>query len=86
MRRPALVLSPRAYNSRSGLCVVCPVTNQIKGYPFEVLLPPGKPGGVILSDQIKSLSWNHRGSEFIGKAPAAATAEVRAKIKALMQM
>ena len=86
MRRAALVLSPRSYNSRSGLCVVCPITNQSKGYPFEVALPPGfAVSGVVLSDQIKSLSWSHRGSEFICKAPSGVAAEARARIKALIQ-
>ena len=40
-RRPALVLSPVAYNSRVGLALLCPITARIKGYPFEVLLPEG---------------------------------------------
>ena len=85
MRRPALVLSPRAYNLRSELCVVCPTTNQNKGYPFEVALPTGfDVSGVVLSDQVKSLSWSHRESQFICKAPAQVCAEVRAKIKALI--
>jgi mRNA interferase MazF len=87
MRRPALVLSPRGYNLRSGLCVVCPTTNQTKGYPFEVMLPQGfDVSGVVLSDQIKSLSWAHRESQFICKAPAEVCAEVRAKIKALVRV
>lgn len=87
MRRPALVLSPRGYNLRSGLCVVCPTTSQAKGYPFEVALSQGfDVGGVILSDQIKSLSWSHRESKFICKAPAEVCAEVRAKIKALIRL
>jgi mRNA interferase MazF len=67
--------------------VVCPTMNQDKGYPFEVALPQGfEVSGVILSDQIKSLSWPHRGSEFICKAPAEVCADVRAKIKALIQV
>ena len=87
LRRPALVLSPRAYNARSGLCVVCPATSQRKGYPFEVALPTGcEVTGVVLSDQLKSLSWTHRYSQFICKAPPQLTAEVRARIKALIGM
>jgi mRNA interferase MazF len=87
MRRPALVLSPRGYNLRSGLCVVCPTTNQSKGYPFEAALPQGfDVSGLVLSDQIKSLSWSHRESQFICKAPAQVCAEVRAKIKALIRL
>ncbi|MFZ5733462.1 MAG: type II toxin-antitoxin system PemK/MazF family toxin [Pseudomonadota bacterium] len=84
-RRPALVLSPRAYNAKSGLCVVCPTTNQNKGYPFEVRLPDGfAVSGVILSDQIKNLSWNHRGSTFICPCPQDISADVLAKVRALL--
>ena len=87
MRRPALVLSPRSYNQKTGLCVVCPVTNQNKGYPFEVALPEGfTVSGVVLSDQIKSLSWSHRESRFICEAPTGVIAEVKAKSKALVQV
>lgn len=65
-RRPALVLSPRAYNSKVGLGLFCPVTSQVKGYPFEVTLPPDRPvSGVILADQIKSLDWRTRHAEFV---------------------
>lgn len=56
-RRPAVVLSPKMYNSRSGLLVCVPVTNQIKGYPFEVALKGGEATGVALADQVKSLDW-----------------------------
>lgn len=84
-RRPALVLSGRAYNKASGLCVLCPVTNQDKGYPFEVALPAGAPAsGVVLSDQVKSLAWDARKAAYIGKAPAQVCLEVRGKIKALI--
>jgi mRNA interferase MazF len=84
-RRPALVLSPRSYNHASELCVVCPVTNQQKGYPFEVVLPDGfAVGGVVLSDHLKSLSWNSRRSAFIARAPAAISQETRAKVRALL--
>ncbi|MEK7354749.1 MAG: type II toxin-antitoxin system PemK/MazF family toxin [Chloroflexota bacterium] len=55
-RRPAVVLSPQSYNGKTGLAILCPVTSQIKDYPFEVLLPEGLPvAGAILSDQVKSL-------------------------------
>jgi len=67
-RRPALVLSPTAYNRRIGLALVCPVTNHAKGYPFEVPLPVGLPvTGAILSDHLKSQDWKARTAEFIGK-------------------
>jgi len=60
-RRPALVVSPRAYNGRVGLALLCPITNRVKGYPFEVAVPDGLPvTGVVLSDQVKSLDWKAR--------------------------
>ncbi len=65
-RRPALVLSPETYNGKTGLAILCPVTNQIKGYPFEVLIPAGLPvAGAILSDQVKTLDWRARNAELI---------------------
>src|SRR4029077_6896441 len=63
-RRPAVVLSPIAYNRKVGLAVFCPITNQIKGYPFEVLIPAGLPvTGAVLADQVKSLDWGVRKAE-----------------------
>ena len=63
-RRPAVVLSPRAYNSRVGLALFCPITSKVKGYPFEVRLPADIPvTGVILADQVKSLDWRARNVE-----------------------
>ncbi len=63
-RRPALVLSPRAYNGKVGLAILCPITGQAKGYPFEVALPTDLPvGGVVLADQAKSLDWRARRAE-----------------------
>ena len=70
-RRPALVLSPRGYNERAGLRVVCPVTSQRKGYPFEVSLPGGLAvAGVVLSEHVKSADWEAREAEYADKAPA----------------
>jgi mRNA interferase MazF len=86
-RRPALVLSPQSYNAKVGLCVVCPVTHQAKGYAFEVPLPDGLPvQGVVLADHIKSADWRERGSDFIAAAPVAVLDEVRAKLKPLLGM
>lgn len=66
-RRPAFVLSPEAYNRKTGLFLACPVTSKVKGYPFEVVLPDGlEVSGVILADQIKSLDWKVRKAEFAG--------------------
>ncbi|MBI5165007.1 MAG: endoribonuclease MazF [Magnetospirillum sp.] len=84
-RRPALVLSPAGYNQRARLCVVCPVTGQAKGYPFEVPLPEGGVIlGVVLSDQVRSLSWEARNAVVIARAPAVVLAEVRQRAKALL--
>lgn len=64
-RRPAVVLSPMAYNAKVGLALFCPVSSRIKGYPFEVALPPGLAvGGVALADQVKSLDWRERKASF----------------------
>ena len=85
-RRPAVVLSPKAYNAKVGLCIACPVTTQVKGYPFEVELPPGLPvSGVVLSDQLKSLDWRARDASFISALPAGVTAEVLAKASVLLE-
>jgi mRNA interferase MazF len=84
-RRPALVLSPRSYNAKTNLCLVCPVTAQAKGYPFEVELPETMPvRGVVLSDRVKSADWHSRNAELIGTVTEEVMAQVRAKIKPLM--
>ncbi len=84
-RRPAVVLSPGSYNGKVGLLLACPITSQVKGYPFEVVIPAGlKISGVILSDQIKSLDWRGREAEFVSRLPANAMNEVLAKISALI--
>jgi mRNA interferase MazF len=86
-RRPALVLSARAYNAKTGLCVACPVTGQAKGYPFEVRLPDGLPvKGVVLSDHVKSLDWRARNAEHVGSVSADVLAQVRARLRPLLGM
>jgi len=83
--RPALVLSPRGYNKKTGLAVVVPVTNAIKGYPFEVNLPPGlKIGGTILSDAVRSIDWRERPAKYFEKAPAEVLRNVQARLAALL--
>ncbi|MEB3228271.1 MAG: endoribonuclease MazF [Synechocystis sp.] len=83
--RPALVLSPRSYNLKSTLALLTPITKQQKGYPFEVLLPPGlQTQGVILADQIKCLDWKVRGVKFVESIPDNLVEEVRAKIEPLI--
>ena len=86
-KRPALVLSPRRYNQRARLCVLCPITSQIKGYPFEVEITNSEAvHGVVLSDQVKSLSWHDRKASYLGPAPRDVLAHVKAKVKALLQL
>ena len=81
--RPALVLSPSTYNSKTGLMLCCPMTSQVKGYPFEVLIAGARPS-VALADQIKSLDWIARKAKHKGKASSVEMAEVRAKTIALV--
>jgi len=84
-RRPAIVISPKAYNEKVGLALFCPITSQVKGYPFEVLLPRELGvSGVVLSDQIKSLDWRARHAERICRAPRQVVEEVLTKIAALV--
>ena len=84
-RRPAVVLSPAAYNSKVGLAMLCPVTNQVKGYPFEVIIPASLAiTGAILSDQVKSLDWRARNAELICALPTKTTSEVLQKVGTLL--
>ena len=84
-RRPALVLSPASYNGKVGLAILCPITSQVKGYPFEVAIPSGsRLGGVILTDQVKSLDWGVRNAEFICKLPRHTISEVLDKLGTLL--
>src|SRR5574337_642044 len=84
-RRPAVVLSPQPYNEKVGLALLCPITNQIKGYPFEVVIPPDlSVTGAILSDQVKSLDWRTRNAELIGSLPPKIISEVLQKISLLL--
>ena len=86
-RRPAIILSPISYNKKVGLAILCPITNHIKGYPFEVTIPSDlSVRGVILSDQVKSFDWKARNTEFIGEAPEATTLEVLKKLNTLLQI
>ena len=83
--RPALVVSPRSYNRKVGLALVCPITSRVKGYPFEVELPPGlEAQGAILCDQIKSLDWRARRATRLGSVPGTVMHEVTARILALV--
>ncbi len=83
--RPALVLSPAAYNGLVGLALLCPITSQVKGYPFEVALPDGLPvTGVVLADQVKSLDWKIRQSARICAIPEEIVVQVLRRLKTLL--
>lgn len=82
--RPALVLSPKAYNSKTGLMLCCPMTTKIKGYPFEVLLSGAKPCAA-LADQVKSLDWRARKAKKKGVATKAEVAETLGKARELLR-
>jgi mRNA interferase MazF len=84
-RRPAVILSPRAYNAKAGLALLCPVTTQVKRYPFEVSIPAGLGiGGVVLADQVKSLDWRARRAEKADKLPSDTVVEILGKLGALL--
>jgi mRNA interferase MazF len=84
-RRPALVISPKSYNRRIGLALMCPITSRVKGYPFEVELPVGlQAKGAILCDQVKSLDWRARHASHFASVPDAVMEEVTARILALV--
>ncbi len=85
-RRPAVVLSPQAYNRKTGLLVCVPVTQQIKGYPFEVVLSGAGTAGAALADQVKSLDWTARQAERKGSATSGELAEIKAKIRTLLDL
>ena len=83
-KRPAIVVSPQAYNKKVGLALFCPITTKQKGYPFEVKINNGNINGVVLSDQIKSLDWQQRDIEFIIKATCEEMNEIIKKLNVLI--
>ena len=84
-RRPALVVSPAAYNGRVGLALLCPITSRVKSYPFEVLFPPeARVDGAVLADQVKSLDWRARRAKRFAVASRPVMDEVLGKIQALL--
>ncbi len=85
-RRPALVLSPSAYNGRVGLALLCPITTQVKGYPFEVPLPAGLPvAGVVGADQVKSLDWRARKATRIAAVPKEIVTQIIIRLQTLLE-
>ena len=84
--RPALVISPAAYNAKTGLMVCCPMSTKIKGYPFEVVTPVDGVDCAVLSDQVKSLDWKVRKAKKKAAVSADVMLHVRAKIKTLLMI
>jgi mRNA interferase MazF len=86
-RRPALILSPRVYNAKARLAIACPITSQVKGYPFEVELPAaGTITGVVVADHVRNVDWEARRIAFEAKAPADLLTEVRERLRALLEL
>ena len=83
-KRPAIVISPKEYNEKTGLGIFCPITSKIKNYPFEVQIANKKINGVVLSDQIKSLDWETRDVEYITKELPEKLDEIIKKISVLL--
>jgi mRNA interferase MazF len=84
-RRPAVILSPAAYNAKVGLVLAAPVTSWVKGYPFETLVPSGLPvSGAILADQVKSLDWRAREAALSCELPSSVVSEVLQKLMSLL--
>jgi mRNA interferase MazF len=84
-RRPALILSPRVFNDRSDLAIVCPVTSRVKGRMFEVPIPEGgRIEGAVLPHHVKSIDWKERRAKFAGKADQLTLDEVRERIRPLL--
>jgi len=84
--RPAIIISPASYHGKAGLALFCPISADIKGYPFEVALPEGLPvSGVVLADQAKSMDWRSRKTEFVGRLPASVISEISGKLQTLLR-
>ena len=83
-KRPAVVLSPKEYNEKTGLGLFCPITSKVKDYPFEVRIENSKIKGVVLSDQVKSMDWRSRAIEFILKGTTDTINEVINKVSVLL--
>ena len=79
------MISPASYNGKVGLALLCPITSQVKGYPFEVPIPSGAPvTGVVGADQVKSLDWRARKAARIGAVPEEVVAQVLQRLQALL--
>ncbi len=85
-RRPGLVLSPAEYNRKAGLALACPITSQVKGYPFEVAVSSKRIQGVVLADQLRSLDWQARQFAFVERAGDETLQQVKHLLTVLLQL
>ncbi|MBN8828101.1 MAG: endoribonuclease MazF [Sphingobacteriia bacterium] len=83
-RRPAIVLTPKIYNKKTSLCIICPITSKIKNYPFEVKVKINNSASAILADHVKSFDWKARNAEFLQKAPKGVKQQVLEKLSLLL--
>ncbi len=83
-KRPALVLSPKIYNEKTGLAVMVPITSHVKGYPFEVAVSHRSIKGVVLADHLKNMDWRVRGVTFVAKASDVVMENVTRNIASLI--
>lgn len=85
-RRPAVVLSPAAYNAPTSRALCVPVSSKAKGYPFEVALPDDFPvQGVAFADQVKCLDWRARHARFVAALPPSVLSSLLARTRALLE-
>ena len=84
LNRPALVLSPKAFNQKIELALVAPITSKVRGHGFEVVLENTDTEGVVLCHQVKVIDYNERGCKFLEKVPESVVLDVLAKVKLLV--
>lgn len=83
--RPAFVISPRSYNEKTDMALVCPITSSIKSYPLEELLETKELTGAILVDQIRCVDWSERNASFIVKTEPDLLQRVLRKVRMLTE-
>ncbi len=67
-RRPAIVLSNNLFNQKTGMAIVCPITNTNRGFSLHVeIIGSSKVKGFIMAEQVKSVDYSARNVEIIEK-------------------
>ncbi len=85
-RRPAFVISKKAFNAHVEIAIVAPITSTIRGIKMEVVLPSAiKTKGAVLVYQLKSIDFIHRQIKFIEKAPITTAKQVCEIAQIIMQ-